>query len=183
VTDHTHTPGRHRFDQKRGLSQRLFLGDWMPLTHGLSEKSFGFRILDTLPMILSGILPTALQFEVSLKKTLKQERSTSLATWHVHIPGKIIIELSVHCSDHQDTGGDLEGAHVPPGWGDWYRRIVGKHHYSLSMEEALQSCSMATYHRHGNTSLGACHWRRRMTRLIHHLGLWISPLGVSISIA
>jgi len=28
-------------------------------------------------------------------------------------------ELSVRRSDHQETGGDLEGARAPPGWGDW----------------------------------------------------------------
>jgi len=39
------------------------LGDWMPLTHGLSEKSFGSRILDTLPTTLSGRLSAALQFK------------------------------------------------------------------------------------------------------------------------
>jgi len=49
---------------------------------------------------------TAFQFPVSLK----QEGSTSLATWHVQIPGKIITELSVRRSDHQWAGGDLEGA-------------------------------------------------------------------------
>ena len=37
--------------------------------------------------------------------------------WHVHILGKIVIVLSVHRSDHQEIGGDLEGAHVPFGWG------------------------------------------------------------------
>jgi len=31
------------------------------------------------------------------------------------IPGKIITELSVRRCDHQETGGDLEGARVPPG--------------------------------------------------------------------
>ena len=90
---------------------RLLLGNWMPLTHGLSEKFFGSHILDTSPMLLSGRLPAALQFQVSLK----QEVSASLATWHVQIPGKIIIELLAHRSDHQKTGGDLEGASIPPG--------------------------------------------------------------------
>ena len=93
------------------LSQSLLLGDWMSLTHGLSEKSFGSRIPDTLPTLLSGRLPAAIQFQVSLK----QEGSASLAMWHIQIPGKIIIELSVRRSDHQENGGDLEGARVPPG--------------------------------------------------------------------
>jgi len=62
------------------------LGDWMPLTHGLSEKSFRSRIIDTLPMLLSGRLPPAIQFQVSLE----QEGSASLATWHFQIQGKII---------------------------------------------------------------------------------------------
>jgi len=82
----------------------------MLLTHGLSEKSFGSRIPDTLSTLLSGRLPAALQFQVSLK----QDGSTSLATQLVQISGKIIIELSLRCFDHQKTGGDLEGAHVPP---------------------------------------------------------------------
>ena len=56
-------------------------------------------------------LPAALQFQVSLK----QEGSTSLVMWHVQIPGNIITELSVRHSDHQETGGDLEGARVPLG--------------------------------------------------------------------
>jgi len=64
-----------------------------------------------LPMLLSGRLPAAFQFQVSLK----QDGSVSFATWHVHIPGKIITELSVRRSDHQETAGDLEGARVPPG--------------------------------------------------------------------
>jgi len=59
---------------------------------------------------MSGRLLAALQFQVSLK----QEGSASLATWHVQIPGKIITELSVRRSDYQGTGGDLEGARVPP---------------------------------------------------------------------
>jgi len=40
-----------------------------------------------------------------------------LASWRVQIPGKIMTELSVRRSDHQETGGDLEGARVPHGWG------------------------------------------------------------------
>ena len=68
----------------------------------------------TLPTLLSRKLPAVLQFLVSLK----QEGSASLATWHVQIPGKIITELSVHCSNHQELEheqGDLVGAHIPPG--------------------------------------------------------------------
>jgi len=45
---------------------------------------------------------------------LNQEGSTSLAMWLIQIPGKIITELSVRRSNHQETGGDLEGARVPP---------------------------------------------------------------------
>jgi len=96
---------------ERGQSQRLLLGDWMPLIHGHSEKSFGSCIPDTLPMLLSGRLPAALQFLL----LLKQDSAGSLSTWHVQIPGKIVTELSVRRFDHQETGGDLEGARVPPG--------------------------------------------------------------------
>ena len=83
----------------------------MLLTHGLSEKSFGSRIPDTLSTLLSERLPVVLQFQVSLK----QEGSTSLATQLVQISGKIITELSLHRFDHQKTGGDVEGARAPPG--------------------------------------------------------------------
>jgi len=89
------------------------LGDWLPLTHGVSEKSFGSRIPYTLPTLLSRRLPAALQFPVSLK----QEGSAPLATWHVQIPDKIITELSVRHSDHQEIGADFEVARVQPGWG------------------------------------------------------------------
>jgi len=55
-------------------------------------------------------LLAAPKFQVSLK----QDGSTSLATWHIQIPGKIITELSVRRCNHQETGGDLEGTRVPP---------------------------------------------------------------------
>jgi len=80
------------------------------LWHMVSPKNFSDPIYY---WPLSGSLPAVLQFKVSLK----QEGSTSLATWHIQIPGKIITELSVRRCDHQETGGDLEGARVPPGWG------------------------------------------------------------------
>jgi len=98
---------------KRGQSQRLLFGDWIPLTHGLSEKSFVSHIPDTLPMLLSGRVPAALQFPVSLR----QDSSACLDTWNIQIPGKIITELSVCHSINQDIGGDLEGTHVRPDWG------------------------------------------------------------------
>jgi len=87
--------------------------NWMPLTNGLSKKSFGSRILasqHTLPTLRSKRLLAALQFQVSLK----QEGCASLATWHVQILGSIINKLSVHRSDHQEIAGDLEGTRVPP---------------------------------------------------------------------
>jgi len=88
-----------------------------------------------------------------------QDGSDSLVSWLVQIPGKIITELSVRRFDHQETG-DLEGARAPPAAeGDWCWCTVGKHRYPLSLEEGQRSCSQATYHRHGNTPLGACHWR------------------------
>jgi len=55
-------------DWKRWVSQRLLFSYWMPLTHGLSKKSFGSLILDMLPVLLSGRLLAALQFQVSLKQ-------------------------------------------------------------------------------------------------------------------
>jgi len=99
--------------RKHGQSQRLLLGDWMPLTHGHSKKYLGSHMLATLPTLLSGRLLAALHFPVSLK----QDGSASLATWHVCIPGKIITKQSMHCCDHHETGGDLKGAHIPPAWG------------------------------------------------------------------
>ena len=53
------------------------------------------------------------QFQVSLK----QVSSASLAMWLIQIPGKIITKLLMRRFDHQETGGDLDGARVPPGWG------------------------------------------------------------------
>jgi len=44
-----------------------------------------------------------------------QDGSLSLVMWRIQIPGRITIELSVRRFDHQATGGDLEGDHVPPG--------------------------------------------------------------------
>jgi len=43
--------------------------------------------------------------------------------------------------------------------GDWCRCTVGKRLCPISLEEGQRSCSMATYHRHGNTPLAARHWR------------------------
>ena len=111
----SHATGQHIHYSSKNLHCKVLdaanTGDRMPLTHGVSKKSFGSRIRDTLPMPLSGRLLVAHQFQVSLK----QEGSASLATWHVQIPGKIISKLSVRRSDHQETGGDLEGTRVPPG--------------------------------------------------------------------
>jgi len=45
--------------------------------------------------------------------------------------------------------------------GDWCWCTVSKHWYPLSLEEGQQSCSLATYHRHRNTPLGARHWRKK----------------------
>ena len=47
----------------------------------------------------------------------QQDGFFSLVTWHVRIPGRISIELPVSRLDHQAPGGDLEGTHVPAGWG------------------------------------------------------------------
>jgi len=44
--------------------------------------------------------------------------------------------------------------------GNWCRYTVDKHRYPLSLEEGQRSCSLATYHRHVNTPLGAHQWRR-----------------------
>jgi len=59
----------HLFNFWVPFPQRLLLGDRMPLAHGFSEKSFGSRILDTLPTLLPGRLPAALQFQVYIIKT------------------------------------------------------------------------------------------------------------------
>jgi len=64
---------------------------------------------------------------------------------------------------YQEIKGDLEGVHVPPGWeGLMPMYTVGKRGYPLSLEEGQRSCSLATYHWHGNTPLGARRWRRRI---------------------
>jgi len=133
-------------------------------TWSLWKKSFGSRILNMLPMLLSRRLPAALQFPVSWK----QDVCASLATWYVQIPGKII-KLSVRRSDHQETGGDLEGATgacIPPGWGGlmpMYSRLTSVVSTQLGGRLNGQlSCSLAMYHRHSKTPLGALRWRRRM---------------------
>jgi len=66
-----------------------------------SVLAVGSHILDTLPMLLSGRLPAALEFQVSLK----QEDCDSLARSDSR---KIFTKLSVHRFDHQENGGDLE---------------------------------------------------------------------------
>jgi len=40
-------------------------------------------------------------------------------TCHIQTPGRITIKLLMRCFDQQATGGDLEGAHIPPSWRDW----------------------------------------------------------------
>jgi len=93
---------------------------------------------------------------------IKTRRSTSLATRLVHIPGKIINELSVRRSDYQGSGEDLKGARVPPGWGGlklMYSRLT-----SVFIHPGGRSTTVFSgdaYHRYGNTPLGALHRRRR----------------------
>jgi len=81
----------------------------MSLTHGLRKI---LRIQYT-----RHVTNTSVGVATPVSSIIFLNGSASLATWHVQIPGKIITELSVRCSDHQETGGDLEGARVPPGWG------------------------------------------------------------------
>jgi len=86
------------------ISLSVCHGNDVPSEIRAKRDSGSCGFMAAAPTLPSGRLPAALQFPVSLK----QDGSTSLATWHVQIPGKII-------TDRQETGGDLEGARVPPG--------------------------------------------------------------------
>jgi len=88
----------------KALAQRLDAPDTWSL-----RKIFRIPYIRHVPTLLSRRLPVDLQFPFSLK----QDGSASLATRHVQISGRIIIELSLRRSDHQETGWDLEGARVP----------------------------------------------------------------------
>jgi len=78
VNDGSHSsPATHMcwyMNRKRGQSQRLLLGDWsMPLIHGLSEKSFGSRIPDTLQRFCQGDyrLPSSFQYGIIKTRRLR----------------------------------------------------------------------------------------------------------------
>jgi len=102
-----------------------------------------------------------------------------MAMWHIHTPGKITTKLSVHRFDHQETGGDLEGARVPPDWRDWCWCTVSKHRYPLSLEEGQRPCSLATCHQHGNAPLWARHWRKPNISSALSQWLWIKVHNTS----
>jgi len=61
--------------------------------------------------------------------------------------------------DQQVIGEDLEGTHVPAGWGDQQWCTIGQHRDSLSLEDSRRLYIPATYHRQGNNLVGAHHWR------------------------
>ena len=68
----------------------------------------------------------------------------------------VITELSVRCSDRQEAGGDLEAVEGASYLAEGIDACtVGKHWYPLSLDEGQRSCSLAAYHRQGNTPLGA----------------------------
>jgi len=62
-----------------------------------------------LPVLESVILSAVLKFPC----LLKQDGFISLVVWPIQITGRIT-ELLVYRVDHRVTGGDLDGAHVPP---------------------------------------------------------------------
>ena len=82
---------------------RLLLGDWIASDTWSVWKILWISYTRHVTKLLSGRLPAAHQFPLSLK----QDGSASLATWHVQIPGQIITKLWVRHSDHQEIGGDL----------------------------------------------------------------------------
>jgi len=129
----------------------------LPNIRGLSEKCLESRILDMLPMLLSGRLLAALRFQV----TLKQD---GCASGHVA------------CSDSRQDHHRAVGASLwPPR--DWRRRRGHLHTPWLrGIDADVQSANIGIHslwrkandhvlwrlnHRHGNTPLGARHWRRR----------------------
>jgi len=92
--------------------------------------------------------------------SLKQDGSASLATWHVQIPDKIITELSVRRSDHQETGGDLEGARLPPDWGGLMPYVQSA---NIDIHSAWRKANdrVLWWRIIDTTTLrGICHWRR-----------------------
>jgi len=135
-------------DWKRGVSQRLLLSDWMPLTRS--------RILDTLSTLLSGRLrlPSSIKYHENKKAPLIWPRSTF----------RFQARSSPSCQCVALTTKRLEETSRAPVYhlaeGDWCWCAAGKHQYPLSLEEGQRSCSLATYHQHGNTPIGARHWRR-----------------------
>jgi len=49
--------------------------------------------------------------------------------------------------------------------GEWCQCTVGKHRYPVGLEESQWLCSLVTCHWHGNTPLGAHHWRETIKNL------------------
>jgi len=54
------------------------------------------------------------QLPVTFFLLLKRESIIYRSTRQKQIPNKIIINSSVHCSDHHVTGDDLDDTHLPP---------------------------------------------------------------------
>jgi len=112
---------------------------------------------------MSGRLLAALQFQLSLK----QEGSTSLATWLAHSDSRQDHHRAV--SESLRPPGDCRrprGRHIPRGWGGLMPTY--SRHTSASTQPGgrpMIACSLVMYHRHGNTPLEANYWRKRQMKV------------------
>jgi len=103
-----------------GHIQHVLITDNSYLTNGhmgnifnvFDSHSFGFHIRDMLPIptLPSGRPPAVVQSPILFKR----DGSASLSMWHVHTFSRITIGL-LRRSDRPVIGGDLVGAHAPPG--------------------------------------------------------------------
>jgi len=86
---------------------------------------------------------------------IKKDSSASLATWHIQI-------FQARSSPSNQCAGPttnrlerLWGVCMPLGWGGLMLMYSQLTSVSIQPGEGQRSCSLAMYHRHGNTPLGA----------------------------
>ena len=140
-------------DRKHGLSQRLTLGNWMPLTHGLSKKILW--ILYTRHVTNASVrevttyqLPSSFRYHLNKKAPLLWPCNTF----------RFQARSSPKCQCIAATTKRLEETSRYPRT-TWLRGLVPMYSWQRNLEKGQWLCSLATYHRYGNTPLGARHWR------------------------
>jgi len=101
-----------------------------------------------------------------------------------YLPNRFQARSSSSCQCVAPTTKRLEETSRAPAYhlaeGDWCRCTVGWHRYPLSLEEGQRSCSLAMSHRHGNTPLGAPHWRRLLILMPEHVVNIVMPLSSEV---